>query len=307
MNKNLKYITLALLVILVALPYLGRTTMAQDLTDCDSQECDSFEELIIPKTPEGLALEVKFNDVESQLRDADEKIISYIAYSILAIRDVQTAALDQFKIWYRKRKNAEDLATKGVAEGLLNFIYSMTVKKVFPKPSLMEEFFQTATQDALEKMVGELKSPGRDVDLFLDELEAAKNKYNAEIAKIPYEFPNKYPEEFLSAKWEYISYLRKDSLVVPAEAKKYLSTKGISEPTDAFRKELLENIFASYIERIMRAGGNDSYIKSYPDAAMAEALYRLDPIKNFQRFCKFQRRGVYTQAHRRREECHASR
>jgi hypothetical protein len=284
MNKNLKYITLVLLVILVALPYLGRTARAQGTVD-------SFENEIV-KAREG-----KVESVETRLLIAGGEVIKYIDYCILAIQQGQTAALDQFNIWYRKRKNAEGLASKGVAEELLNFVYKLVVKKVFPEATPLEELFKTATKNVLDATVSELSPSGGDVNLFLDELQAVKNKYNAEIAKIPREFPNKYPAAFLSAKWEYYMYSSKNNPhALPAETKKYLSTVGISEPTDTFRKELLENIFASYIERIMRSEERlykDSFVADYPAAAMAEALWVLDPVKNKQRICELQRKGIY--------------
>ncbi len=297
MNKNFKYITLVLLVILVSIPYLGRTAMAQE-------PVKSFENEILPKPPEGDALEGKVDRVETRLLVAGLEVRNYIEDSIGAIQDGQTAALDQFNIWYRKRKNAEELASKGVAEELLNFVYNMIVKKAIPEATLLEDLFQIATQKALQEMISELKPPGGDVNLFLDELKAAKNKYNAEIAKIPNEFPKQYPAVFLSAKWEYLFSLENDSHALPAEAKKYLSTKGISEPTDTFRAELLENIFASYIERIMRSEQTlykNNFVISYPAAAMAEALFRLDPVKNKQRICKLQRKGIYSNAWRFRD------
>jgi len=288
MNKNIKNMSLVLLLILMSIPFLGRTSLAQEPEK-------SFEE-DIQTSPEGTALQVQVNDIESKLRDGGLLVRNYIGHSVGAIQDGHTAAFDQFDIWYRKRKNAERSATKGVAEGLLDFVFSMTVKKVFPEASLLEEFFQASTKQALDEIVSELKSPGGDVSLFLAEIRAAKNKYNAEIAKIPDEFPKKYPAVFLSAKWEYVFFIEESPDALPAEAKQYLSTVGVSEPTDAFRKELLENTFASYIERIMRSElrGTDgeNYMLSYPAAAMAEALFVLDPLKNKQRICEYQRRGI---------------
>ena len=110
---------------------------------------------------------------------------------------------------------------------------------------------------------------------------------------------------FLSAQWEYVFSIQDNPNELPVEAKKYLSTVGIAEPTDAFRKELLENIFASYIERIMRIDlmrkGRLTDVLSFPDAAMAEALWVLDKVKNKQRICRFQRKGIYSNAWRIRD------